>query len=363
MRILHILTMLEIGGAQHNTIATVADSLRRGHSSRLLAAPGPLSSFARERLAGALIESASLSRSILPVRDIAAMREISEIIRRFSPDIVHTHSSKAGILGRRAAHRAGVRTIIHTAHGWAFHDRQNIVARRFYEECERRAARITDKIIVVADANREKALGRGIGRPDQYVTIRSGIERPPDARANVRKELGISDNAFLVVAVGNFKPQKSPLDMARIMSRVLRRRPNIGFISVGDGPLKPDAQRILPEGRFLGWRDDAARILSAGDLLLHTAIFEGLPRVILEALSLGIPIVSTNVDGIPEAVENGVSGLLYPPGSIDEMTDAIIRLHDDAELRRQMSEAARRGFREEFTIRHMLDKIHELYTT
>jgi glycosyltransferase involved in cell wall biosynthesis len=372
LRILHILTMLEIGGAQHNTLFSTRDALRRGHEAWLVSAPGALSSEARALLGNRLIEETALVREVNPLRDASAFTALREHIRRLVPDVVHTHSSKAGVLGRRAAFREQVPMIVHTVHGWGFHDRQAWAIRRAYQMIERAMAGITDRIVVVADANREKGLAAGIGRREQYTTIRSGIEIDAGGliagREAVRREIGIPREAFVVASIGNYKPQKAPGAMSRIAREFLERRPDAHFVSAGDGDGKEEVEEILFKNssiservHLLGWRSDAPAVLAAADAFLHTALFEGLPRVILEAMALGVPAVSTDVDGIPEAVRDGETGFLFKPGEDAAMADALLRLHDDADLRRAMSEAARSAFGAEFTLRKMLDDLDALY--
>ncbi len=368
LRILHVVTMLEMGGAQWNTILSAEEARRRGHESWVAAAPGALEKEAADRLGRGYIPVRSLVREIAPVRDAEALSTLREIIRRLRPDIVHTHSSKAGILGREAARAEHVPAVVHTAHGWAFHDHQPPVVRAIYQAVERRAARLTDRIVVVADANREKALSAGIGRPEQYVTIRSGISVDTALlmqRGETRRELDIPPEAPLMIAVGNFKPQKAPIDLSRTAARVLAANPDAHFIVAGDGPLRAKVEALLAPWssrvRLLGWRSDATRLLAASDLLLHTALFEGLPRVILEAAALGVSCVSTNVDGIPEAVRDGDTGMLFPPGAVENMADAAGELLRDRDRRAAMGDRARVAFRDEFTLEEMFRRLEHLY--
>lgn len=391
MRILHIVTMLERGGAQFNTMLSTGDAIRRGHAAWMIASPGDLSDEAKRRLGPASIElgglidpaaipgllpgrkrypfrTSAMVREVAPVRDTQAMMSLYRLIRLLRPDIVHTHSSKAGILGRWAAYAAGARHIIHTAHGWGFHDRQSAASRAVYESAERITARITERIVVVAHDNREKALRRGIGRPGQYVTIRSGIEidaeRLRQGREAKRRELGVAPGDPLAIWVGNFKPQKAPLDMARAAAALVAGHPSLHVIVIGDGDLRPQVEALLPDRariHLLGWRPDAAELIAAADVLFHTAIFEGLPRVLLEAAALGVPAVSTDVDGIPEIVKEGETGRLFRSGEWEKIAAATLELVRDEALRGRMGEAARRNFRGEFTLASMFDALAELY--
>lgn len=395
-RILHIVTELERGGSQFNTILSTEDVIRRGHRAWMVASPGPLSGEARKRLGdnfielggtldlakipGSRIRSATseelhpMVRRISPLADYRAYRSLRRIIAALRPSIVHTHSSKAGILGRWAARHGGVPHVVHTAHGWGFHDHQYILTRKFYEFAERVTADITDRIVVVSDANRRKALEREIGRTSQYITIRSGVDVDAEPliseRSQTRAELGIPDDAFVLIWAGNFKPQKDPITMTRVASRVLKERPDAHVVVVGDGLFRTRVERRFRRGlkgvgterlHLLGWREDVPRLIAASDLLFHTALFEGLPRVILESLSCGVPVFSTAVDGIPEAVVAGESGHLFEPKAHHEMAEEIIAVAGDREKLAHLAEGARKGLSDEFTLEAMFEELEWLY--
>ncbi len=368
-RVLHILTRLELGGAQWNTVLSVEDQCRRGYDAWLLAGEGELSDEARRRLGNRWISCGALVREIVPTRDAQALGVVSEHLRRLRPHLVHTHSSKAGIVGRWAAWRAEVPVIVHTAHGWGFHRGQGRASYEAFRWIEKLTAAKTDRIVVVADSDRVQALAQGVGMPEQYVLIRSGIAAPkvpcaPDLRRERRAAWGVPDDGILVAWIGNFKPQKDPLVMASVVQQALARDARLRFLIVGDGPMRDAVTRLLgaePRATICGWRRDTGEILEAADMLLHTALHEGLPRVILEAAVRGVPSVSTNVDGIPEILTDGVTGVLTEPGDVNGLVAGVCRLAGDPDLRARCGAASRAAFRDEFRVETMLEQLDALY--
>ena len=391
--------MLERGGAQFNTLLSTEDAIKRGHDAWMIASPGALADEAYRRLGAAYIElgkpvrsselpgvthptmenpsfvPARMEREVSLRKDMAAYSGLKRLIRLLEPDVVHTHSSKAGILGRLAAYQCGVRAVVHTAHGWGFHDKQSSVKRTVFEAAEIFAAKLSDKIVVVAEDNRCKGIRAKVGYPEQYITIRSGIEIDPDAllaeREEVRNELGIPLDAKVVVWAGNFKPQKAPLDMAKVAVKILEESDDVYFVAAGDGVMRAEVEKELgrwfdPENKgrmkLLGWRQDVPRIIASGEALVHTAYFEGLPRVILEALACGKPVVTTDVDGIPEVVSSGKNGYLFGAGDVDGISLSVKKLMKYDELRARLSAGAKKSFTEDFTLPKMFDDLEELYT-
>jgi glycosyltransferase involved in cell wall biosynthesis len=281
-----------------------------------------------------------LVREINPLKDIRALFKIKGILQGIkkgdSPMIVHTHSSKAGILGRWGARFAGADAIIHTIHGFGFHDYQPLPIRAFLILLEKVTARITDRFIAVSHANIKKGSEMGIFPRQKATMIRSGIELAQFTHVRVnrrekRKELGVNPNLPLVTMIGCLKPQKAPVDYVEVAHQVLQER-DACFILVGDGELREEAEKknnhLGLEGKFklLGWRRDIPEILAATDIFALTSRWEGLPRVLPQAMAMGIPIVATGVDGTPEAVVHGVNGFVTEPRDIKGMAQRIIYL-------------------------------------
>jgi glycosyltransferase involved in cell wall biosynthesis len=393
--VVHIITKLDLGGAQQNTLFTLAHLDRGRFVPHLLAGCGGLLDEEARRSDGLCTTRVpALVREISPWRDLWALlalwRQLVRIRRKAGPVmIVHTHSSKAGILGRWAARLAGASAIIHTYHGFGFHDEQPRWVRRWYIWLEQLTASMTDGVIVVSRANQRRGDAYGLfspqgsnkaaGRPPA-ILIRSGIdfadfqsagrERGADAahrRNDLRKELGLSPETLVVLTVACLKPQKAPDDIVAVAGRVLRREPGTVFLIAGDGELRPVLEAMIRadglEGRviLLGWRRDIPRLLRAADLFLLTSHWEGLPRAILEALLAGLPVVATAADGVTDVVQDGVNGYVLPIGDVERIADRLIELLQTPELRKRMSVAAE-ALPNEFEIHTMVRQQEALYS-
>lgn len=258
---------------------------------------------------------------ISPGQDARAYRALTEIVRARRPDVVHTHSAKAGVLGRMAAARAAVPTIVHTLHGFPWHDFQPAPMRQAYVRTERRLSRVTDAYLAVGTAVAVEAVRRRIARPDQIVTIGPAVE-PADviasvaSRARARAMLGLSDTATVVGTVGRMDFQKAPEVMLDALAAMSSRAT---LVWVGGGPLleqtREQARRLGLADRvlLLGNRDDVPRLLPAFDVFAMSSRYEGLPCAIVEAQQCGIPVVATAVNAVPDVVVPGVTGLLVAP--------------------------------------------------
>jgi glycosyltransferase involved in cell wall biosynthesis len=287
-------------------------------------------------------------------------------------DLLHTHSSKAGILGRAAARLARVPAVVHTVHGWSFNDTQPRATRMAYESLERLAARDTDLLLCVSEADREIGLSRGIGDPARYRVLRSGIDpamyaQDGEVRQRVRRELGCVPGTVLVGSVGNLKAQKAPLDFVEAARRAHARDPRLRFVFAGDGEQRAEVERAIARAslagvlRLLGWRDDVPDLLAALDLFLLTSRFEGLPRAALQAIAAGIPVVATDTGGIAEVVVSGEGGVLVPVGDVEAAALAIVRLAADPEARQRLATGARARLGTDFDIRRMVRDLEGHY--
>jgi glycosyltransferase involved in cell wall biosynthesis len=295
-------------------------------------------------------------------------------LRRRRPLIVHTHSSKAGILGRLAARLAGVPIVIHSIHGFGFHDRQAAPLRAALLLLERAAARLTTHFIAVSRANLDRGLALGIVPPGRGTLIRSGIRvaefeaatRRARAGGGLRAELGIPAGAPLVGMVACLKPQKAPLDFVEVAARVAAARPEARFVLVGDGELREAVQdRARALGldarlRLLGWRRDVPRLMADLDVLVLTSLWEGLPRVLPEAIAAGVPIVATGVDGTNDILMDGETGWVCRPSDLECLAGRVTRLLAAPEEGRRMADRARRVL-PEFDIDDMVRAQEALY--
>ncbi len=334
----HIITQLELGGAQRNTLYTLTH-LDPARFRRVLITgePGMLDDEAKALEGVEWYRISSLTRPITPLSDIRALAKLTSLLSTLKPTIVHTHSSKAGILGRWAAWLAGVPVIIHSIHGYGFTPYQPILMRRGLIALERLAARCTTRFFAVSEANQRLGIKLGLFTAERSTVIRSGIDL--DAfrqtrvdRAAKRRELGFHGGVPLIGMVGPLKPQKAPLDFVRLAAVVHRSRPDAKFLLVGDGALRPAVEaevarlELNDAFRLVGWRSDMAAVLRCLDVFVLTSLWEGLPRVYLEALSSGVPVVGSRVDGASEVIQDGVNGYLIEPGDIRGFAERVLEL-------------------------------------
>jgi len=371
VRVLHVITRLEPGGAQRNTLYTVAHLDRERFAPGLAWGPGdPLD----ERAAGiddlARFPVDGMAREVCPARDLVALAGLREAVRRFEPAVVHTHSSKAGVLGRLAARLEAVPVVVHSIHGFGFTPLQPLPVRALFFLAERVAARWTDHFVAVSERNLQLGVELGLFPAERASLIRSGIDlerfraRPP--AAGLRRQLDLPDGAPVVTQIGNFKPQKAPLDFVRLAARVAREVPEARFVMLGEGPLRRPSEELATElgvagrMRFCGWRDDVPELLAASRVTVLTSRHEGLPRAAVESLAAGVPVVATAVDGTPEVVRHGVNGFLARPGDVEELARAVIRLLTRPATWQRCAEAAGRGL-EEFDVDRMVSQQEELY--
>jgi glycosyltransferase involved in cell wall biosynthesis len=375
VRVLQMITRLIVGGAQE-TVILIANMLDKSRwTVHVLSGPqtgseGSLIENARERGVPLTIEPL-LVREVNPVKDLLAFIHLTRFISRGRYTIVHTNSSKAGVLGRWAAYLAGVPIIVHTVHGWGHHERQHPLVCWYYILLERATQRITDRLIVVSPRNTEKGLADGIAAPEKYVTIRSGIElerfrQPARSREVVRAELGIPLDALVIGTVTRLSSQKAPLDFVAAAAQVATQRPGTHFVIVGDGPQRADVEaQVAALGltecvHLTGLRGDVPDLMHSFDVFALTSLWEGLPRVLPQAMAAGLPIVATAVDGNAEAVMDGANGFLTPPGDAHAMATALLRLLEGPALARRMGEAGQ-ARAEEFSAHKMVNDIAALY--
>ncbi len=378
LRIIHVITRLILGGAQENTLLTVEGLARdpRYQVSLITGPPiGPEGSMIdRARDNGVdLIIIPEMRREIHPYRDMATLLKLISCFRRERPDIVHTHSSKAGIIGRMAARCAGVPAVLHTIHGMAFHAHQSRAANALYIRLERMAARWSDKLISVADAMTEQAVAAKVAPPEQFVTIRSGMDTAPflaetDARERIRREFGMAPDDIVIGKIARLFELKGHADVLNAAPAVLERFPQARLFFVGDGLLRGELEE---QATRLGIRERVtfaglvhpSRIpdmIKAMDLVVHASLREGLARVLPQALLSGCPVISYDVDGAREVVIDGETGYLVPPQSVEGLSRAMLGALSDLEGARAMAAEGRRRFAAAFGSDTMVRRIAEL---
>ncbi len=365
-----IITKLELGGAQEVALYTAAGLDRTKYRAVLATGPGGLLTEEAKALTGVEVEIVpSLDRSIHPVRDLRALIELVRLLRRQRPGIVHTHSSKAGILGRWAAWLAGVPVIIHTVHGFGITPAQPWWLRRLLIGLEWLTGLITTKWIVVSAADAQAGLRWGLFTREQVMLIRPGIDPRPFAaplpaaeRDRVRAEMGAEPGEPLVGMVACLKPQKAPLDFVAAAARLRERFPSARFALIGDGELRPMVEEAIRrnglEGRvrLLGWRRDIPDVMRALDVLALTSHWEGMARVLLEARAAGVPAVATRAGGAAEAITDERHGRLCEPGDVEGFAERLGEL-----LLVETKGRGRETLPAEFDIRETLIQCEQLY--
>jgi glycosyltransferase involved in cell wall biosynthesis len=375
LRVLHIITRLDRGGSADNTLLSCIGQRRRGHEVVLAAGPGlteesPLRPEA-ESEGVLLVRIPSLIRAVHPVKDAAALRACWRLIRGGRFDLVHTHTSKAGILGRLAARIAGGCRIVHTPHGHVFYGYFGPWKTRLFIWAERLMARWTDAIVTLTDREAQEHLALGVGHPSQFVTIFSGIPLPgPKARAGTgpsrRRALGLPAEGALVGSVGRLDPVKGHALLIQAFAMLGARHPGARLILIGEGEKREEYQALarklgVAEGvRFMGWRDDVGDLLAELDLFVFPSRNEGMGRAAVEAMAAGLAVVAARTGGLPEVVREGETGLLVPPGDAAALSAAIDRLLARPEERRAMGEAGRR-LAQAYSAERMCEKIEALY--
>lgn len=334
----HIITKLELGGAQQITLFTVANLNRsKFHPIIITGEPGMLDLEARNISDAEFYQIPSLIRMIRPFQDFVALLSLTSLLKRIHPTIVHTHSSKAGIVGRWAARLAGVPIIIHSIHGYGFTPEQHPIIRRVLVALERSTARFTSLFFTDSESNRRQGVELGLFPAERSFMLPPGIDLTAIRQIQVdvkrkKQELGLDPARPVVGMVAPFKPQKAPLDFVWLTARVIQKRPDVQFLLVGDGELRPSIEQEIRRYDLsrsillLGWRQDVPEIMRCLDAFVLTSRWEGLPRVYLEALTSGIPVVGTRVDGAAEVVQDGVNGYLLEPGDVAGLADRVLWL-------------------------------------
>jgi glycosyltransferase involved in cell wall biosynthesis len=335
----------------------------------LTADGGPL--LARAEAAGMeVVRLRHMRPELNPIEDWKALAELTDELGRRNLDVVHTHSSKAGALGRVAARRAGVPAVVHTFHGFPFNQFQSAVRRQAYIAIERRLGRVTDAFLAVGGAVAAEAIRLRIAPAERTLVIASAIETDivpitPGSRREARRLLGLPPHARVVGTVGRLDSQKAPQDMLAAFARL--RRPDTYFVWIGDGPhaarmARAIRRRGLSE-RFilLGERGDVPALLPGLDVFAMSSRYEGLPCALVEAMTCGVPAVATAVNAVPEAVVNGRTGLLVPPAQPEYLARAIAHLLDHPDVASRMALAAQAALGDAFEPQRLGRDLVETY--
>ena len=371
-RVAIIITRLDLGGAQEVALETARRLESRGMDAVLYCGEGGrLLETARQSLGSRLVVLKALKHPLSPAWDLVVTLQLAWMLWWRGVDVVHTHSSKAGMVGRAAAWLAGVPVVCHTVHGWSFHDFMSPLLRRFYSLLEKAAAMVTDQLVVVADSLASLGLAQGIGDEGRYTTIRAASDldswKKKPARKPLLKAMGLKGNPPVVGTLANAKAQKCPEDFVRVAAQVLKKVPSAHFAYIGDGSRRGAAQSlaanlgIAQRVHFLGWKDQPQDLAAAYDVFLLTSLWEGLPCVFAQAMSAGIPVVATQVGGAAEIVREGKTGYLCQPHDTEAMADRVAVLLKKPALRRRLSAAARKSVGPQYGFEFMADATAGLY--
>jgi len=385
IKVLHIITRFDKGGSAQNTYLSLLGLRKKNYQLSLVSGLSLESEMKYEEIKAKekdiqilksegieFIQCSSLLRRINIIKDLKAFFDIWRIIKKYNPLIVHTHSSKAGLMGRLAAKLAGTPIIVHTPHGHVFFGYFGPFKTKLFIIFEKLASRITDKVVALTNREKEDHILFKIAEEDKFSVIYSGIElnalkeSSSGEKQNLKKELGIPENSLIVGTAGRLVPVKGPEFLVKASKYIISKYPDTYFMFTGDGTLEHDLKRkalemgISDNIIFLGWRDDLAKIISIYDIFVLPSLNEGMGRVLVEAMALGKSIVASNIGGIPDLVIHGKNGFLVPPKNPKELAKYIQILLEDEKKREKMGLAGKE-MSLNFSAENMVEKIAELY--
>jgi glycosyltransferase involved in cell wall biosynthesis len=367
VRVLRIFSRLNIGGPSVHVILLSAHLRERGYETRLVVGTesereGNMRGLAREKQVEC--ESvAGLGREIAPLSDFRALLGLRRMMRTWRPAVVHTHTAKAGMLGRVAAKLAGVPIVVHTYHGHVLRGYFSPAKTAVFRGIETRLAALADALVAVSDAVKDDLVRLGVARAERIRVIPLGLELAhlacPLPRGELRREAGFAADAPLVGMVGRLVPIKDVPTFLRAARAVRESRPDVRFALVGDGEERPALERLATELgldgalRFAGWRSDLRPVYGDLDVVVNASLNEGTPVALIEAMAAGRPVVATRVGGTPDLLGGSARGRLVPPGDPDALARAVLETLDDA----GSSAARSRAAREHVLARHSLERL------
>ncbi|OIP31387.1 MAG: hypothetical protein COW04_09840 [Deltaproteobacteria bacterium CG12_big_fil_rev_8_21_14_0_65_43_10] len=385
VKVLHVITRLDKGGSAENTLLTTIGLDKNKYDVVLIKGISLESEMSAEERASLdeglkqaefedvkLITVPSLIRRMNPILDLRAFFRLYRIFLQEKPAIVHTHTSKAGILGRWASFFARVLIVVHTPHGHIFYGYYGKIKTKLFILVEKLTASLTDKIITLTRKERDEHIQFNISTPDKFVVIHSGVSledfsKNLDNADELKKSLGIPITDSIVGTVGRLveiKGHRYLLDAARL---VLNKIANVTFLLIGDGHLMTElisyasALGIKNKVIFAGWKSDIPQLINTFDIFALPSLNEGMGRVLVEAMAMGKPIVASDIGGIPDLVKDGANGILFTPRDVDAMAEAIIKLLLDRELRRKMGNEGKKLAYPAYDASVMVRKIEGLY--
>ena len=385
VKVLHVITRLDKGGAAENTLLTTLGLDKRRYDAVLIKGLSIESDMSAEErtsldeglkqaeLKGVkLITLPSLIRRINPILDLRAFFRLYRIFLHEKPAIIHTHTSKAGILGRWASFFARVPIVVHTPHGHIFYGYHGKVKTKVFIFIEKLTAIITDRIIALTKREKEDHVRFNISKPHKFAVIHSGVNLEDfsknfDNNEELKKKLGIPITDSIVGTVGRLVEIKGHRYLLDAACLVLNKIENVTFLLIGDGYLMTElinhayALGIGNKVIFAGWRSDIPQLINTFDIFVLPSLNEGMGRVLVEAMAMGKPIVASDIGGIPDIVKDGANGILFPPRDVNAMAEAIIKLLSDRELRRKMGNEGKKQTSPAYGTSGMVEKIEGLY--
>jgi glycosyltransferase involved in cell wall biosynthesis len=378
MKICHIITRMIVGGAQENTLFTIRGHLEKGHEVVLITgpSPGPEGKLLEnaDMPAFEVVEISSLVRQINPVKDLQAYWQLKKFFLSRHFDVVHTHSSKAGIVGRAAAWNAGVPVVVHTVHGQAFHPYEKLWKNLLYIWSERWAAKRCHRIYAVAQAMIEQCVTNHIAPREKYQVVYSGMDTDKFLNSvpepQLRQELGIPPNVKVIGTVARLFPLKGYEYFIPAAAAVAKQFPNTHFLIVGNGSMMQLLQDEIAElgltenFHFAGLvpPDQVYRYIAQMDLLLHLSLREGLPRAVVQALASGKPAIGFDLDGTPEVIVNDETGFIARPENTADVIAGALRILSDPVAAAKMGENGKKLAAANFNWRMMADILENEYS-
>ena len=379
LTVCHIITRMIVGGAQENTLLTIIDHIEKGHNVVLITgeSEGPEGELLKNKKFSdfRIITCKNLVRNLNIVKDIKAYYELKQIILDLNPDVVHTHSSKAGILGRVAANVVKVPFICHTVHGQAFHRYEKAWKNYIYIHAEKWAAKKCDKIYAVAEAMIKQCVDAGVAPKEKYMTVYSGMElnnfvsssKDKLSQLNLRQELSIPEDAKVIVTVARLFPLKGYEFLVPAAEIITEKFKNTYFLVVGNGimmeSIKKEVSDLGLNFIFVGLvpPDEVGRYISIADFMIHLSLREGLPRTIVQSLACGKPAIAFDLDGAPEVIKNDRTGYIAEPENYIQVAEYAIKLLNDEKLVKDMGENGRNLVCKQFSWRQMGDILEKEY--
>jgi glycosyltransferase involved in cell wall biosynthesis len=376
LKVLHTVTRMIVGGASENTMLSAQLLDKNKYDVRVLTGTklsGAASLKEEAKRRGVVMDfSETLVREINPIKDLKHFIEFASYLKKHKFDIVHTHSSKAGIIHRIVAYLMGTKVVVHSVHGWSFHDHMSSKSKKLYVALEKLCAKFCHKMITVTDKDIEKGLKENIATRDKYTTIHSSIEidrysSPDKPKEDIFNELGLDPNKIIIGTVSRMSEQKAPLDFLYVAKEITKIYPNTQFLFIGGGNLKSEFEAYVKEHKlegkvvYPGVRYDVQNMLAVMDIFILTSLWEGLPRVFSQSMAAKLPVVATKVDGAPEIIEEGFNGFMTKAGKPDEVIEKLKILIEDKEKRIQMGENGFKRINPDFCVKKMVQDIDKLY--